>query len=557
MKKLFLLIVFTIFHAYSYSQQINFEWNKIIGNTGQTAGLSIKCDSLGYVYASGTFEGIISYNGAIFNSDTGQDGYLFKLDTLGNLIWSKQFSSNYNVKIHSITIDENNNVIVLGNYRVRVDFDVILNTNNTDTIYSSNMFISKYDPNGNLLWAKNTGGVAYDGNSVAVDSNNDILITGKSVDVIYFDTIASVTTLDSTYYTYPAPHWVFTQPEMGFIAKYDQNGNKIWIKKTDGNPQEIISDRNNNIIVTGNFGNNITSFDGFAISPIGFETSYLAKYTSSGSLNWVKISGGSANWNSGYGLAVDTANNIYQSGQLMGNDVEFEGNIVSIFEGTDAYLSKYDKLGNLIWYHIIGSLKTMADEQDNFNRGCALIIDNKGDILLLGYFSDTLTFDTTNLRSNGAPDLLLIKYNSSGTVLVSAQFSDYGWVGGNGLSIDKNNDIYLTGFTTLSSWDSRLPSYAFIGKIKEPIPTSPLNIRENSDSYKMLIYPNPSKGIIHLEFSDIKDQKLIEIFSIDGKKIKEIISTESNISFEINKSGFYLVLIQIDDKIISRKIVVE
>jgi hypothetical protein len=552
--KLFLIIALTVSFSYSYSQQINFEWNKIIGNTGHTTGLSIKCDSLGFIYASGTFEGIINYNGTILNSQTGKDGYLFKLDSMGNLIWSKQFSSKYDVEINSIAIDRNNNIIILGDYRVRVNFDTVLKTNNKDTIFSSNMFVSKYDPNGNLLWAKNTAGISYKGNSVAVDLNNNILISGKNVSIIYFDTLAAVNTLDSIYNPYPVPHWEYSQPEIGFIAKYDQNGNKIWIKKTDGSSYKIISDYENNIIVTGNFYST-TSFDGSIISPIGFQTAYLAKYTPNGILIWVKLSGGSAE-NCGYGLEVDSANNIYQSGQLAGNDVEFGGIIVSTFAATDAFLSKYDRFGNLSWYNIIGSPKTMTDEHYNFNCGNALEIAKNGDILLLGYFLDNLTFGTTTIMSDGAFDLMLLKYNSNGTVIAAAQYSDFGWVEGNDLSIGNNNDFYLTGYTTMSSAISYDPSYSFIGKLNETV----LNIQENNESHSIIIYPNPLTSQITIAIDEEQNHANVTIMDLVGKEIKTINFSGKQLTIERGELSNGIYFLQITDEkknIVIKKIIVQ
>lgn len=237
MKKL-IIIVFCIINVNSYSQEINFEWNKIFGNTGKTSGLSIVCDSAGFIYASGNFEGVISINETILTSKGGRDGYLFKLDSVGNLIWSKQFLSDKDVKIYSLTINNNNDLLVLGDYRVKVNFDTTLMTNNSDTLYSSNMFIAKYNANGNLLWAKNTGGISYDGNSLSVDLNNNILIAGKSIDLSLFDATTPINTLDSILQTYPGggTYWEYYHPEFSFIAKLSTNGNINWIEETGGNP---------------------------------------------------------------------------------------------------------------------------------------------------------------------------------------------------------------------------------------------------------------------------------------------------------------------------------
>lgn len=552
MKK-FIHLLFLLTALNANAQEINFEWNKILGNTGKTSGLSIRCDSAGFIYASGAFEGVLIFNGNSFTSAGGKDGYLFKLDSLGNLLWSKQFSSEKNVSINSITIDQNNNVVILGDYSVQVSFDTLLRTNNLDTIYSSNVFIAKYNPDGYLLWTKNTGGVSYDGNSIAVDKNNDLLIAGKSIDISLFDALNPIQTLDSMLHSYPGgSYWGYYHPQVNFVAKCNSNGDLAWIINAGGNPEKIISDHLNNILVTGNFRGD-TDFNGTWVTKIGFETSYLVQYTSNGQLNWIKTSGGSSNWNAGYGLAVDAFNNIYQSGQISGNEPVFDGNVVKPFVGSDAFLSKYDVVGNLVWYKLIGTPTTM-NGQHNFNAGKALKMDANGDLLLIGYFSDTLTFGATTLQSNGASDLLLLKFNSIGEVIASSQYSDYGWVEGTDIDLDKNEDLYLTGYTTLDQWNSNFPSYAFIGKVRKSIPTSPLSVQETTKLNTVFVYPNPSSGIIHLKFTNSNLENKIEVFSIDGRKINEFISLGSTFSFEIKENGIYLISIEIAGEVITQRI---
>lgn len=268
MKK-FIHLLFLLTALNANAQEINFEWNKILGNTGKTSGLSIRCDSAGFIYASGAFEGVLIFNGNSFTSAGGKDGYLFKLDSLGNLLWSKQFSSEKNVSINSITIDQNNNVVILGDYSVQVSFDTLLRTNNLDTIYSSNVFIAKYNPDGYLLWTKNTGGVSYDGNSIAVDKNNDLLIAGKSIDISLFDALNPIQTLDSMLHSYPGgSYWGYYHPQVNFVAKCNSNGDLVWIINAGGNPEKIISDHLNNILVTGNFRGD-TDFNGTWVTKIG------------------------------------------------------------------------------------------------------------------------------------------------------------------------------------------------------------------------------------------------------------------------------------------------
>ncbi|MBK7959014.1 MAG: hypothetical protein IPK03_13520 [Bacteroidetes bacterium] len=209
--KICAVFLLSFFYFETHSQELKFEWNKIIGQYGNSNGISIQSDKEGYIYASGTFMGIININGNILSSETGNDGYLFKLDTTGNLIWYKQFKGTSNISVNSIAIDSNNDVIITGTYQASVKFDIEIKTNNTDLIRSTNAFIAKYNSNGNLIWAKNTGGIAQSFKAV-IDQNNDILLTGMSIDIHLFDTSISVSTLDSVKKYQPksgTPYWEY------------------------------------------------------------------------------------------------------------------------------------------------------------------------------------------------------------------------------------------------------------------------------------------------------------------------------------------------------------
>jgi hypothetical protein len=500
---------------------------------------------------------VLNINGTVLTSAGKETGFVLKLDSLGNLNWAKQFSSIYNVKITSLAIDKSNDLIVIGDYKDQIQFDTTLFTNNKDKIYSSNMFISKFDPSGGLKWAKSTGGVSNSGNSIFIDHSNNILISGKSIDIKYFDTTVVVITLDSTLHTDPWGHqyWEYFHPTEAFFAKYDDNGNKIWIKKTGGSPQKVIVDNSDNIILTGNFMGD-TYFGSTLVPAIGFETSFLAKYTVNGGLGWIKTSGGSANWNSGYGLAIDSANNIYQTGQLLGNDVEFGGTIISPFAGTNAFLAKYDWNGNFIWVKDIGSPTTMADEHHNFNCGSSVKLNHKNEIVLIGYFLDTLTFGNQILKSNGAYDLLLLKYDLDGNIIKAGEYSDYGWQGGTDLTIGKNDEIYLTGYTSLDKWDSRYPVYIFIGKVSSEIPVWPLSVSDDKLS-SFLTYPNPTDGTMTIIFpSESVLDKDISIYTLDGNKIQEFCVTGKQATIEIKQKGIYILVVNTNNRSFTRKIIV-
>ena len=74
-------------------------------------------------------------------------------------------------------------------------------------------------------------------------------------------------------------------------------------------------------------------------------------------------------------------------------------------------------------------------------------------------------------------------------------------------------------------------------------------------SLDFLLFPNPSEGTINLEF-DSNVEKNISIYSIEGKHIQSIKSIENQISFDIERSGVYLVKVQKGENIRTKKVIV-
>jgi hypothetical protein len=555
MKFIFSVFIF-LFIPNLYSQEINFDWNKTFGDINRTIGLSIAADSSGNIYTCGKFSGVFQENDRMWGRATEEDGYLLKMDSLGNIIWFKQFTSNNNAVIISLAIDHSNKIYVIGNYENTVTFDTTIYTNNTDTIYSSNMFISKFSENGQLIWAKNTGAVQYTGNRISIDYDNNILLSGFSIDINLFNEDGPISTLDSSYIAGSGGHyyWDYFHPTENFMAKYDPNGQLLWIKNAGEFNYEIIPDKLNNIIITGNMYHD-TYFDNILVPSIGFETTYLAKYSPQGSLQWVKTSGGSSNYNCGYALAIDTNNNIYQGGQICGNNVQFNDQLFFEFSGSSAFLAKYNQDGTFQWAHEIGTPRGMMDE-GNFNRINSIIIDQNQELILTGFFLDNLSIANTRLISEGAFDLLLLKYSLSGTAIKAGQFTKHGWVSGNKICLGPHNKLFYTGFSSEQSWNSRDPIYTIVGRIDKSIPTSPLSV-QSLVKQNFNIYPNPNNGYFTINFSNISSEnKHLIIYNSSGIIIKEQIINQVFTPVQLNIPGIYIVEIQTLSSTSRKKVII-
>jgi hypothetical protein len=570
-----LIFVFIFLTEITWSQNIVFEWNKILGEAGPNVGICIKVDTADFIYASGCFSGSIDFLGTYLTSKGNLDAYLAKMDSKGGLIWVKQFSGNYNDKITSLEIDRDNNIYVCGSYRVNISFDTTLITNNADTLYSSNMFIAKYSPSGKLSWAKNTGGVEFDGsqtgpvefggNRLTADSENNLIIAGKSIDINLFDTSGQIQTLDSgeicNYYGgIKYCHWEYFHPTYNFIAKYNSDGEKIWIKLMGGDPYAVKTDNKDNIIVSGNFQcwtppcNN--KFDSVILNPISGETIFLVKYNNNGKLLWAQTAGGLANYNTGYDLAIDSINNIYITGQIMCGEIRFGESIgFSIpCDNVDAFLAKCDSSGDFKWAKIIGT-PVLSDDGD-YNSGNSMIITNNN-ILITGYFKDTIDFNGSVI--NGLYDMFVAKFDLNGNAIKAGAYASSDLVSissGKDIFFDRQNNIYVTGYTYFDATSFNNPCYIYIAKISYDIPTS--FIKEIQNKGDIMIHPNPCKEKIIIT-SNSNCIKYIQIISINGTPVLSG-KFQENIK-EINCSslskGIYIAKINIGEELIVRKLIKE
>ena len=104
--------------------------------------------------------------------------------------------------------------------------------------------------------------------------------------------------------------------------------------------------------------------------------------------------------------------------------------------------------------------------------------------------------------------------------------------------------------TTLDNGNSANSNYIFI----------PINSKDNDVMDKVLIYPNPSKGLFNISFGSNINNGFLKIFDLHGKLLRE--ETFQNTSLErldISEfpAGIYLVSGNIDGKNMSSRIVLQ
>ncbi len=156
---------------------------------------------------------------------------------------------------------------------------------------------------------------------------------------------------------------------------------------------------------------------------------FVIKYNSSGVKQWTQQLG-SSSADSGRDITSDSSGNAYVTGVTAGG---LDGNTST--GGNDLIVVKYNSSGTKQWTQQLGS--SSADEAN------AITSDSSGNVYVTGHTAGGLDGNT----SSGGNDLIVVKYNSSGTKQWTQQLgsasSDIGW----GIAADSSGNVYETGYT--------------------------------------------------------------------------------------------------------------
>lgn len=150
-----------------------------MGGTGDDAGLAIAVDFSGAVYANGYFQGIADFNpGAAvsnFASAGDYDGFVTKLDAVGNLVWAKAIGGIGTDVGRAIEVSNAGAVYSAGTFMNTVDFNPGSPSHNTAATGDRDIFVQKLNTDGTFSWAGRMGESLYDTpTAIALDSTGSV-----------------------------------------------------------------------------------------------------------------------------------------------------------------------------------------------------------------------------------------------------------------------------------------------------------------------------------------------------------------------------------------------
>ncbi len=278
------------------------QWFSEGKSVSQVSSRSIATDNLGNAYIVGYFGSstapVVNFGALSLTSSGQREAYLVKFNSAGEPLWCVSGGGpKSGEEAKDVVIDEAGNVYITGAFVDTASFSgVTLNGNGSNEI-----FIAKYNSEGQLSWVKSAGGAKADeGNSIALDGKGFLYISGKVDSAATFELTEVITAGAADAY----------------IAKYDTAGNFVWVLTGGGSGSDycydVSFDHSGNIIGAGGFSAT-ANFGSEILTSAGNEDLFFMKVDPLKNILWIKQAGGPELDRIG-GIALDIGDNIITTG---------------------------------------------------------------------------------------------------------------------------------------------------------------------------------------------------------------------------------------------------
>ena len=535
MKKLLPVILIFISSCCSFAQ--NYQWAKAAGWIGQDGARSVAVDADGNVYVAGQYGGYSQFDTIFCYGNGTYESFLAKYNSAGDIQWVKHAGGPNEDYATGVCIDAAGFIYITGYFLDSIFFDTV----KLESADLTDIFIAKYTPAGELVWAKRAGGRGDDHSyAITADPHGDVAIAGQ---------FSGTATFDFNFVTSSGDY-------DEFIAKYGNNGICQWVKKGGGSNDDaakgISSDAAGNFYITGYiYGNTmIDTVHLNTTSPTSTDI-FIAKYLSWGDFVWAKKCDSYLGDNP-YGIATDWEGNSYLTGYFQ-NVTTFGTHTIQAHGYNDAFLVKYNTDGDCDWAKAIGG--------NDLDIGTSVCTDDYGCVYLTGFFDTEIFFDDTTYIAEGY-EVFVAKYWWNGDEIWTQIGGGAGNDFGNAIGVNDAGELAVAGYYNL---------YGYFGPYILPLTqeqdifvvklSNPVGINETLVNEFASVYPNPAKGEITLEADFDKNQVLnISVTDAMGNVVINSVEKPQNTKVKLlfnteTCNGIYFLNVYNNSQFFSGKII--
>lgn len=272
------------------------------------------------------------------------------------------------ISLHSIDVDSSGNVYAAGED-------------------ANGFYIVKLNSSGSTQWQRvvstQTNDVAF---GVTVANDGSVYVAGR------YDGASTILSLLIKYDSSGTQQWVRTLSTVGFNSHF----------------KSVHWDSDSAIYVAG-YTDNTANASGAML---------LAKYDSTGALSWVRTLDNGATFEEALGVSSASAGNVTMAGY-------------SDTVNSNAAIAQYNSTGTIQWQRTL-----TGSNAETFDAVC---VDASANVFVSGY---------TSSQGAGGSDALIAKYNSTGTLQWQRSLGGTGSEVGDGVAVDSAGNVYMVGTTS-------------------------------------------------------------------------------------------------------------
>jgi hypothetical protein len=293
----------------------NHLWSRSFPGFAHMGGSTL--DSEGNLIIAGFYNGDVDFGGGPLTSSLDDwGGFLAKLDTNGDHVWSKAFDGPADQYLKGVGIDPEGNLLIAGDFTQAID----LGGGALASAGSNDLFVAKLDAEGNHLSSNRFGGAGEELIwGMRSDASGRLVLWGSYTDSLDLGG-TPVTDTNSN----------------RFLAALDGEGNHVWSRSFDGYILSIAAGTSDDVIVVGQFDLPLDFGGGILVNQA--TDLFALRLDANGDHVW-SIRAGDASPQNASAVGTDSAGNVLLFGRFEGSINLGGGPLVSA-GSTDVFVAK-------------------------------------------------------------------------------------------------------------------------------------------------------------------------------------------------------------------------
>ncbi len=431
-------------------EQLPFGWARTWGGSDQRC-FGIAVDSDGNSYATGFYRSLAPADfdpgpGEDWHTSNSDDIFLTKFDDDGDFQWARTWGDSGTDEGHGVEVADGY-VYVTGFFRNTADFDTGTGIDDHSASGSEDVFLSKFDTDGNFVWAETWG-------SAEVMTYSYYPFYGDCGEHVAVDGLGKV--------------YVVGDQGTPFLRRFASDGTLEWDKyigttDTFDRCYGLAVTASGQVYMSGRFTGTVDLNPGIGVdnhTATGHADSFLIGLDASGAYGFGHHWGGTDK-NTGYAnppyyadcsysVGLDASDDVYVTGIFYGT-TDFDPGAGTVQYTTvdsggygDGFVSKFTGAGTFEWVRVF--------QGEHFQEGFGVDGNANNDVYVTGRFYNTVDFDplpgVQNHISAGDCDIFVSKYDSSGNWDWTRSFGAGSYDIGSGVDSNATGSVWMSGYYT-------------------------------------------------------------------------------------------------------------